>query len=68
MLNLHCCKGFSLAAESGGYSLVDSLVHSQASHCGEVLDMGLVAPRHLGSSSITDSTHVSWVVRGILYH
>ena len=67
--SLHCCMGFSLVAERGGYSLdVSSVVWSRGArplglsgcssraqeHTQQFRHMGLVAPQHLGSSWIRD--------------
>ena len=61
MLGLHCNPGFALIVASGSYSLLTrcGLLVTVASLVEEhgLGHMGLVAPRHVGSSQIRDQTH-----------
>ena len=81
VLGLHCCVGFSVAAEKGGCSLLavcrvlllqttrSRLTQLQLpgsrAQAGSSWRMGLAAPQHVGSSRIRDQT---CVLRWILYH
>lgn len=78
VLSLHCCLAFSLAAPSGSCSLVVKcrLLTAAASPAVEhgfqgrpasaAVAMGLVTPRHVGSSQIRDPARVSCLGRRLL--
>ena len=73
VLSLHCCVGISLIAASGSYALVVvhrllTVVISLAEELGlwgdglqYLLCVGLVAPRHVGSSQSRDGSRVSCI-------
>ena len=66
VLGLLCCVGFSLVAESRGYSLVvvwglltveaSLVLEHRLNSCGAQA----VSPQHMGSSQIRDQIHVHW--------
>ena len=79
VLSLHCCAGFSLVAESGGYSPVAVLGLLTVAFCSsQALEPGLSSCAQgvscpsaygiWGFSCIRDLSHVSCIGRWILYH
>ena len=83
MLGFHCYSGFSLVSVHRLLIAVASLIAEyrlqgtwaqylrlpgSRAQAQSLWHMGLLAPRHVGSSWIRGQTHVSCIGRWILYH
>ena len=70
VLGLHCCAGFSLVVVRGFSLQRLLLLRSRGSReqAQQLWCMGLVAPRHVGSSQTGYRTCVSCIGRQVRYH